>query len=132
MAEMEYIERKRVLFLGLPWTFTKYTIKDEMITVNTGFFSTKENDCYMYKVQDVELVVSLLERIFKMGTIICHTGDTTSPKLYIQHVKNAKAIKDFILEASEEARMKRRTMNTLSIDAGVDLDGNGIPDRFED
>ena len=129
---MEYIERKRVLFFGLPWTFTKYTIKDEMITVNTGFFSTKENDCYMYKVQDVELVVSLLERIFKMGTIICHTGDTTSPKLYIQHVKNAKAIKDFILEASEEARMKRRTMNTLSIDAGVDLDGNGIPDRFED
>lgn len=46
-------------------------------------------------------------------------------------MKNAKAIKDFILEASEDARMKRRTMNTLSIDAGVDLDGNGIPDRYE-
>ena len=128
---MEYVERKRVLFFGLPWTFTKYTIKEELITVNTGFFSTKENDCYMYKVQDVELIVSLWERIFGMGTIVCHTGDTTSPTLYIEHVKNAKAIKDFILEASEDARMKRRTMNTLSIDADVDLDGNGIPDRFE-
>ena len=128
---MEYIERKRLLFFGLPWTFTKYTIRDEMITINTGLLSTKENDCYMYKVQDVELSASLGERIFGMGTIICYTGDTTNPKLYIEHVRNAKAIKDFILEASEEARMKRRTMNTLSIDADVDLDGNGIPDRLE-
>ena len=127
----EYIERKRWLFFGLPWTFTKYTIREELITINTGLFSTRENDCYMYKVQDVELIVSLCERIFKMGTIVCHTGDTTNPKLYIEHVKNAKAIKDFILEASEDARMRRRTMNTLSIDAGVDLDGNGIPDRLE-
>lgn len=129
---MEYVERKRLLFLGLPWTFTKYTIKEELITVNTGLFSTRENDCYMYKVQDVELIVSLWERLFGMGTIVCHTGDTTNPKLCIEHIKNAKAIKDFILEASEDARMKRRTMNTLSIDAGVDLDGNGIPDRLED
>jgi Predicted membrane protein len=129
---MEYIERKRLLFFGLPWTFTKYTIRDEMITINTGLLSTKENDCYMYKVQDVELSASLGERIFGMGTVICYTGDTTNPKLYIEHVRNAKAIKDFILEASEEARMKRRTMNTLSIDADVDLDGNGIPDRLED
>ncbi len=129
---MEYLERKRVLFFGLPWTFTKYTIKEDVITINAGLFSTRENDCYMYKVQDVELTISLWERIFRMGTVICYTGDTTNPKLYIEHVKNAKAIKDFILEASEEARMKRRTMNTLSIDADMDLDGNGIPDRFED
>ena len=119
---MEFVEKKRWLFLGLPWTLTKYTVKDEMITINTGLFSTRENDCYMYKVQDVELVVSLWERIFKMGTIICYTGDTTNPKLYIEHVKNAKVIKDFILEASETARMKRRTMNTLRIDANVDMD----------
>lgn len=128
---VEYVERKRVLFFGLPWTFTKYTIKEEVITINTGFFSTRENDCYMYKVQDVELAISLWERIFKMGTVICYTGDTTNPKLCIEHVRNAKEIKDFILEVSEEARMKRRTMNMLNINADVDLDGNGIPDRFE-
>ncbi len=128
----EYVERKRLLFFGLPWTFTKYTVKEEMITINTGLLSTRENDCYMYKVQDVELSVSLWERIFKMGTVICYTGDTTNPKLYIEHVKNAKAIKDFILEASEEARMKRRTMNTLRIDANVDMDGDGVPDDYDD
>ena len=34
---MTYIEKKRWPFLGLPLTFTKYTITDEVITVNSGF-----------------------------------------------------------------------------------------------
>lgn len=125
----EYVERKRVLFFGLPWTFTKYTIKEDVITINTGLMNTKENDCYMYKVQDVELVISFWERIFKLGTIICYTGDTTNPKLYIEHIRNAKAVKDFILEISEQARLKRRTMNMLNI--GVDLDGDGVADAMD-
>ena len=114
---VEFVERKRWLFFGLPFTFTKYTVKEDMITVNSGFLKTAENDCYMYKVQDVELNVSLVERIFGMGTIKCYTGDTTNSILMIEHVKNAKEIKDFILDASEKARLKRRTLNTLNIGA---------------
>lgn len=127
----EFVERKRLLFFGLPWTFTRYTVREEMITINTGLLSTRENDCYMYKVQDVELTVSLWERLFKMGTVVCYTGDTTNPKLYIEHVRGAKAIKDFILEASEEARRKRRTMNTLRIDADVDME-DAAADDYDD
>lgn len=119
--QKEYVERKRWLFLGLPFTFTKYTVKEEVITINTGLLSTKENDCYSYKVQDVELLTSLAERIFGLGTVVCYTGDTTHPKLQLIHVKHAKEIKNFILRTSEEARRRRRTMNTLQIDA-QDLD----------
>lgn len=114
----EFTERKRWSFFGLPFTFTVYTIREDLITVREGFFNRKENDCYMYKVQDVELIRSFGERIFGLGTVKCYTGDTTDKELYITHVKNSKAIKDFILEASEEARMKRRTMNMLNIGAG--------------
>lgn len=112
-----YKERKRSLFLGLPWTFTKYIITDDMITVDTGFFKIEENDCYMYKVQDVKLTVTLLERILRLGTITCYTGDVTNPQLVLQHIKNAREIKNYLLKASEEARMKRRTLNTLNIGA---------------
>lgn len=119
--QKEYVERKRWLFLGLPFTFTKYTVTDEVITINDGLLNTKENDCYLYKVQDVELQVSLAERIFKLGTVACYTGDNTHPQLFLAHIKNAKEIKNYILRASEEARRRRRTLNTLNIDA-ADID----------
>ena len=50
--EVKYCERKRLLFFGLPWTFTKYTITPSMLTIDQGLLKTEENDCYMYKVQD--------------------------------------------------------------------------------
>ncbi len=115
---MEFQERKRWVFLGLPFTFTVYTVREDLITVNEGFLNRKENDCYMYKVQDVELQCSVWERIFGLGTVKCFTGDTSNPELYLHHIKNSKAIKDFILEASEKARIKRRTLNMLDIGTG--------------
>ena len=123
----ELKEKKRWLFFGLPFTFTTYTVKENVLTVNSGFLKKVESDCYMYKIQDVELVSTLFERMFGLGTVICYTGDTTDPKLPLTHIKNARAVKDFILEMSEAARLKRRTVNTLNIGADVtDLDGDGI------
>lgn len=115
---IEFEEKKRWLFLGLPFTFTKYVIKEDMITVDTGVFTKVENDCYMYKVQDVEHTASIWERMAGLGTIVCYTGDTTHPKLLIEHIRNSKAIKEFILKESEEARLKRRTVNMLDIGSG--------------
>ena len=110
-------EKKRWLFLGLPFTFTTYDVKENLLTIQSGLLKKTENDCYMYKVQDVELVTSLTERIFGIGTVVCYTGDVTHPRLELTHIKNAKAVKDYILEASEQARMRRRTLNTLDIGA---------------
>lgn len=121
---MEYTERKRWVFLGLPFTFTKYTVKEDAVTIDKGFLNKVENDCYMYKIQDVTLQQSFFERMVKIGTIVCYTGDTTHPELRLEHIKNSRTIKEFILKASEEARLKRRTINTLDIGSGEmgDLD----------
>ena len=80
-------ERKRLLFLGLPWTFTKYTITPSLLTIDRGLLSTTEDDCYMYKIQDVKLTTSLLERIVGLGTITCYTGDVTDAELKLIHVR---------------------------------------------
>lgn len=122
---MEFREKKRWLFLGLPWTFTTYIIKEDIVTMTRGFLNKVEDDCYMYKIQDVQLQTSLLERILGLGTVVCYTGDTTHPIITLCHIKQARAIKDFIFETSEKARLKRRTINTLNI-------GAAAPEAFEE
>ncbi len=118
--EIRYQERRRLLFFGLPWTFTKYTITSDMLTVDDGLFKVDENDCYLYKVQDVRLTMTLLERMFGLGTIICYTGDVTDKELRLVHIKHAKEIKNYLLKASEEARLRRRTLHTQDIGVSAD------------
>ena len=121
-----FTERKRLLFFGLPWTFTKYLLKDEILTTSRGFFNTVINDCYMYKIVDVQLEKSLLEKMLGLGTVVCYTSDTTDKVLKISHVRHAEQIKNFILEKSEKMRMKRRTLTTMSLNSdGVDVDDIG-------
>jgi uncharacterized membrane protein YdbT with pleckstrin-like domain len=124
---MKYVERKRIKFFGLPFTFTKYIITDEKLTITTGFLSITEDDAYMYKIQDVRLTRSLAERISGLGTIICYTGDMTHPELILYHIRHSGNIKEFIMQSSEEARRKRRFLHTMNIDAvsqdDMELDG---------
>ena len=126
-VEGEIIEKKRWVLFGLPWTFTKYSINKDVLTINTGLLNKQENDCYMYKIQDVKLTSTVFQRMSGLGDVICYTGDTTNPEIVLHNIKNSKDVKNYILKNSEVARLKRRTLNMLNIgtgdvaDAGADL-----------
>lgn len=114
---VKFVEKKRTALFGLPIYFTTYTITDELLTTKEGLLKTVENDCYLYKIQDVTMTRSLIERIFGLSTIVCYTGDTTSPELVLKHIKNGAVIKEYLVKTSDEERLKRRTIHTLNIDA---------------
>lgn len=119
---MEYKERKRSLFFGLPLSFTTYTITENKINIKKGLFRTVEDDTLLYKVQDVKLVRGILERIFKLGTVICYSSDITDAKLMITHIKNSSEVKEFILQTSESERRKIRAVHTVGLDAPVEAE----------
>lgn len=137
---IKFRERKRWLFFALPFTFTVYYIKvddndadgvdrPDMLTIDTGFFNSEENDCYLYKITDVKLTRSLFERIVGLGTVVCFVGgDATDNTIELKHIKNSREIKDYLLKASEKARLKRRTVNYMDISSGdvVVADGDAI------
>ncbi len=127
-GKLVYREKKRLGFLGLPFTFTTYLIYENDIQIKTGLFSVIENDCYMYRVIDVQLRAGFLQRLFGLGTVICVTSDATSKTITLKNIRHAKEIKDFIYRASEDAKLRRRTVNMQNIGVYEDLDGDGIPD----
>lgn len=132
-----FTERKRWGFFGIPWTFTVYHVKEDILTIDRGFLNRTENDCFMYKIADVKLERTFFNRIFGLGKVICFTSDVTERKIEIKNIKHSKEVKDYILMKSEEARLKRRTLNMQNIGADanladMDIDGDGTPDGIFD
>ena len=101
---MSFIEKKRTAFLGIPLYFTTYTINEDVLNVRSGLLKTVEDDTFMYKIQDVRLTRTVLEKIFRLGTVICYSGDVTHPTLELKHIKNSLTIKEYIMRTSEEER----------------------------
>lgn len=117
---MGYVEKKRTAFLGLPLYFTKYTIDETILNIRKGFFKIVEDDVFMYKIQDVRLTRTLIERMFKLGTVKCFSSDVTESQLELKHIRNSREVKDYIMQTSEDERIKRRTLRTM----GLDYDGS--------
>ena len=114
---------------------TEYNCSERLAIVLKFSYNYDNSNIKKYKVADVKLTTSLIERIFKLGTIVCYTGDVTNPELKLVHVKHSREIKSYLLKQSEAARLKRRTLNTVDIGAHgadmADLDHDGIPDSME-
>ncbi|AOZ97131.1 PH domain-containing protein [Butyrivibrio hungatei] len=119
-GELKYRERGRILFFGLPWTFTTYEIRENDFTIIKGFLTVRENDCYMYKISDVEITRTFMQRLVGLSTITLYTSDVTDRTIVMKNIKHGREIKDFLLQASEAARIRRRTVSMQNIGFGAD------------
>ena len=127
-GELQYKEYGRLLLFGIPWVFKRYEIYDNEMTIISGFLSIKEDDCFMYKITDVELSRSFLQRLAGLSTITLFTSDVTDKTIVMKNIKHGREIKDFINQESERARLRRRTVNMQNIGFNDDLDGDGVDD----
>ena len=107
MADTEITrERKRWLFFGLPFAFTKYIIYKKKLVVETGLLVTKENEILHYRILDMEYSRSLFQKMFGLGTITLHSQDVTSPSLVIKNIKNSREFKDTLSELTEQEKQR--------------------------
>ena len=74
----------------------------------------------MYRISDVQLNRSFFQRIFGLGTITCYTSDVTNKTLVVKNIRHAQKIKDFIYKASEECKLRRRTINMQNVGAHLE------------
>jgi uncharacterized membrane protein YdbT with pleckstrin-like domain len=97
-------DRKRIL--GMPITFTRYSIRDSKLIIARGLFTTVYDEILLYRILDFKLVRTLFDKIFGVGTIILYTADSSDRTFPIQKVKNAGEIKEMLSKLVEEERAK--------------------------
>jgi len=151
--EIIWKDRKRTVFLGLPWTFTKYSMTPSRLFIVTGFFRREEEEVRLYRITDVAYSQTFWERLAGLGTVCVRSSDQSTPEVHLSHIINSKKVKDVISQYVEVAR-KENGVRTSEIvgghapgapgdhhvepgesvgpDIAPDLNHNGIDDRNEE
>ncbi|MEG0753822.1 MAG: PH domain-containing protein [Angelakisella sp.] len=106
-GEIVWQDRKRNIF-GLPWTFTKYILTDKKLLISSGFLNKNEEEVRLYRIMDVTLRCTILDRMFRMGTIHCCSADKSTPDFDIIRVLNAQEVKNKLSDLIEAERTARR------------------------
>lgn len=103
---MLWKDRKR--YLGLPISFTTYSVSDDRLFRDSGFFNRKYEEVLLYRVRDISLTRNLGQMIFGVGTVTIISSDKSASKLEIESVKAPKEVKELIHQLVEEAKSRRR------------------------
>lgn len=99
---------KKRPFFGLPLSFTTYTLYKDKLYTTVKFISMHEDEVRLYRIFDITLTRSLFERLFGVGTIICHSADVSSPVMEIKSVKNPEKVRTLLSELVEKYRDEKK------------------------
>ena len=114
MEPIVYVWKDRKRILGMPITFTRYSLSKDRLFLETGLLNLKQDEILLYRVRDLELRMSLGQRLFGVGTVCVHSSDKSIPHLDLQNVKNPREVKELIHQAVEAAKDRRR-MRTMEV-----------------
>jgi len=99
---------------GIP-SFTHYKITDTRLIVEKGVFTKKREEIRLFRIRDISLKRSLMERIMKMGDITLQTTDTTTPTYTLRNLKNSVHVADILGEAIENSRIKHKAFEFTEV-----------------
>ena len=129
MDSIVYIWKDRKRILGLPITFTRYRLSEDRLFCEKGFFNIKQDEVLLYRVRDLQLNLSLWQRIFGVGTVCVISSDRSVPHMDLINIKQPREVKELIHRSVEEAKDKRR-MRTMEV-MGGDMAEDSLEDEFD-
>ena len=122
MIEILWKDRKR--HLGLPLSFTKYSLSEDRLFYERGLFSTTLDEVQLYRVRDVRVIRTLGQKIFGVGTVHLISSDKSCPDMQLENIKQPIETKELIVDLVNKARRANRVRSSeLLEDLGDDDDG---------
>ncbi len=142
-AENQELWRDRKRILGMPLSFTRYSVEDERVITKAGLLRTEVNEILLYRILDIRLVRTLGQKLCGVGTITLYTADSNQSTFELKNIKKPDKVRRFLSKIIEQRREEKRVQGKemFGVAGGihgdhaavpprpfVDLDGDGIPD----
>lgn len=108
--EIIWKDRKRT-FLGLPWSFTKYSLTEDRLFVETGFFKSVENETRLYRILDLRLERSFGQKLLGLGTVIISSSDKNLGTFALKNIKHSRDVKETLADLIEKQRDAKRVVS---------------------
>jgi len=131
---VDIIWKDRKRWLGMPLSFTRYSLSEDRLFLSVGFFSIKDDEVLLYRIRDITTSRTLWQRLFGVGTVTVVSSDKTMPSLQLKNIKRPVAVKELLHKQVEEMKIRRRVrvgeiMSTSMDDDDSDLDSDLEEDR---
>ncbi|WP_156920617.1 PH domain-containing protein [Thermicanus aegyptius] len=101
---VEWQDRAR--WLGLPILFTRYWMVDETLHRRKGFLWIKEDRIPLYRILDIQVRKTPLDRILGLGTIVLYATDVTDSEMMLKGIKKADKVASLIQNRVNEVRQR--------------------------
>ena len=107
-ANVNIIWKDRKRYLGLPLSFTRYSLSEDRLFLSVGCINLKDEEVLLYRVRDINTKRTLWQRLFGVGTVTIVSSDKTMPTLELKNIKDPVFVKELIHKQVEEMKIRRR------------------------
>lgn len=119
-------------FLGLPFSFTVFSVSEDRLFVKRGFFNITEDEVRLYRVLDISLKQTLGQRILGLGSIELKTSDKSLKNFVIEAVCHSRDVKELLSQKVENQRKENRISGREFMSYDDDDNDNEIEQEHED
>lgn len=115
-----------------PFTFTVYTLTDKEMSIKTGILNEKFNLIKLFRIVDISVERSFLQRLFGMSTLVLDTRDQSSGNgvVVLKNIVHGSEVRQALQEAVDASR-KENGMSAREFIGGPSGPGPEVP-GFDD
>ena len=129
---VEIIWKDRKRWLGMPLSFTRYSLSEDRLFLSVGFLSIKDDEVLLYRIRDITTTRTLWQRLFGVGTVTVVSSDKTMPTLQLKNIKRPVAVKELLHKQVEEMKIRRRVRVGEIMSTGMDDDDSDLDTEQDD
>ena len=98
---------KKCTFFGQPWSFTRYTLYADRFLINRGFLTRHQEELRLYRIKDVTLRQTLIQRIFGVGSLTVISTDASATQFSLINILEPERVAKLLSDSAEKERISK-------------------------